>query len=578
MKTVDDPPDAAELRARAETACHAAVSPEMERKEAGLPEATSLLLHELRVHNVELEMQNEELLRAQEELAVSRARYFDLYDLAPVGYVTHSEAGVILQANVTAATLLGVARADLVEQPLSKIIQKEDLDSYYLLWKKILATGEAQSGELRLVKSDGGTFWARLEGATALDEGAPVVRVVLSDITVPKQAELEREQLERKMQNTQKLESLGVLAGGIAHDFNNILTCILGSASLASQELPPGSPLHARLESIKEQSLRAAEVCKQILAYSGRGRFVIQRLDLGQLVEETVQMLKVSISKKAALRFHLEKGLPPVNADATQLRQVIMNLVINASEAIGDESGVITLATGLARVDSAYLAGSLLPPDLPKGEYAFLEVSDNGSGMSAETQAKIFDPFFTTKFTGRGLGLATVLGIVRVHKGAMKVESEAGRGTTFRLLFPAVSGFVETPQAHRLPPAGRWRGQGVVLVVDDEETIRNLTAQMLTLAGFDPVIVADGREAVEIFRAAPDRFALVLLDLTMPNMGGEETFAELQKLRPDVPVVLMSGYFKQDVLVRFANQGPAGFLQKPFTVDDLRLELQPVLG
>ncbi|MBC7369206.1 MAG: PAS domain S-box protein, partial [Undibacterium sp.] len=242
--------------------------------------------------------------------------------------------------------------------------------------------------------------------------------------------------LERKLLETQKLESLGVLAGGIAHDFNNLLTGILGNSSLASLELPEGSPIQDYLGQINQASLRAADLCKQMLAYSGRGRFVVQKLDINQLVEETTHLLQISISKQAVLRFNLGRGLPTIEADATQIRQVVMNLVINASEAIGEKSGVVSVSTGLTRIDHAYLGGTIAAPEIPEGEYVSLEISDNGTGMSAETQAKIFDPFFSTKFTGRGLGLAAVLGIMRGHKGALKVYSELGRGTTFKLLFP----------------------------------------------------------------------------------------------------------------------------------------------
>ncbi len=397
------------------------------------------------------------------------------------------------------------------------------------------------------------------------------------DITAMREAQIEREKLSRKMQETQKLESLGVLAGGIAHDFNNLLTGILGNASLASMDLPPRSPVLDYIGQINDAAQRAAELCKQMLAYSGRGRFVIQQLDLGQLVEETTQMLQISISKKAVLRFRLEKGLPPVEVDATQIRQVIMNLVINASEAIGEQSGVIALSTGLTRVDRSYLGGTMTATELPDGDYVFLEVSDSGCGMDAEIQARIFDPFFTTKFTGRGLGLAAVLGIVRGHKGALKVYSEQGSGTTFKLLFPAASGPAET-LAEKPAASVEWSGSGTVLVVDDEETIRSTAARMLQRTGFDIVLVSDGREAVEVFRADPGRFTLVLLDLTMPHMDGEETFAELRRMRADVRVVLMSGFNRQEALVRFPGKGLSSFLQKPFTFAAFRDVLQRVLG
>ncbi len=367
-----------------------------------------------------------------------------------------------------------------------------------------------------------------------------------------RQADVARAELERKLLETQKLESLGVLAGGIAHDFNNLLTGILGNASLASAELPAGSPMHDYLGQINQSSLRAADLCKQMLAYSGKGRFLVQQLDLNRLVAETTHLLRISISKKAGLRFELAKDIPSIEADATQLRQVVMNLVINASEAIGEQSGAITISTGLARVDHAYLGGTITAPDLPEGEYVVLKISDNGCGMSAETQAKIFDPFFSTKFTGRGLGLAAVLGIMRGHNGALKVQSELGRGTTFELLFPRAGGAAEKPAA-ALSGRPAWRGQGTVLVVDDEEPIRRMGARMLQALGFETVAVADGREAVAAFGKAPGKFTVVLLDLTMPHMDGEQAFTEMRVLKSDVRVILMSGFNRQESVARFTH-------------------------
>jgi CheY-like chemotaxis protein len=318
-----------------------------------------------------------------------------------------------------------------------------------------------------------------------------------------------------------------------------------------------------------------------MLAYSGKGRFLIQRLDLGKLVEETAQMLKISISKKATLRFHLEEGLPHVEVDSTQIHQVVMNLVINASEAIGDRTGVITISTGLARVDRDSFHGTLTAPDLPEGNYVFLEVADDGCGMDPETKGRIFDPFFTTKFTGRGLGLAAVLGIVRGHKGALKVTSEVGRGSTFRILFPHVPGTGESHKdAPKHPPTGhaKLRGKNAVLVVDDEETVRSTLVSMLEFMELDVVLAANGQEALDLYKADPGRFSMVLLDLTMPHMDGQQTFAELRRIRPDVRVVLMSGFSENDALDRFSGEGPESFLQKPFRLEALRDVLQDVLG
>ncbi|HEY1108020.1 MAG TPA: transporter substrate-binding domain-containing protein [Opitutaceae bacterium] len=400
----------------------------------------------------------------------------------------------------------------------------------------------------------------------------------ISDITEQKAAAASLANLERKIQETQKLESLGVLAGGIAHDFNNLLTGILGNATLAGMEMPAGSPVQNYLESIRRGSLRAADLCKQMLAYSGKGRFLVQPVAINGLIEETTQLLQLSISKQAVLRFHLAPGLPAVEADATQLRQVIMNLVINASEAIGARSGVIGISTGLTRVDRAYLGGTILAPELPPGTYVYLEVSDNGCGMDADTQAKIFDPFFTTKFTGRGLGLAAVLGIVRGHKGALKVYSELGRGTTFKILLPCAAPEAE-PAASTTTTASpaAWQGKGTVLVADDEETVRTTAAVMLKKLGFNVALVADGRQAVEVFHATPERFALVLMDLTMPHLDGHQAFAELRRLRADVRVVLMSGFSEEEAISQFTGKGLAGFLQKPFQHEDLSAALRTAL-
>jgi len=392
------------------------------------------------------------------------------------------------------------------------------------------------------------------------------------DITDRKRAEDERQAMERKFQETQKLESLGVLAGGIAHDFNNLLTGILGNASLARMELPAESPLHSYLEQIEHSSQRAADLCKQMLAYSGKGRFVIQRIDLSALVRETLHLLQLSISKKAVLKLDLADHLPGVMADATQIRQIIMNLVMNASDAIGEKSGLITISTAAHHADRKYLSDLVGADDLPAGQYVVLEVTDNGCGMSPETKAKIFEPFFTTKFTGRGLGLAAVLGIVRGHQGALKVYSELGRGSTFKLLLPAAGTATgDTRVDHRT--STHWRGSGTVLVIDDEESVRTVTGRMLKSLGFDVLTARNGREGLHVFSAHLDRISAVLLDLTMPEMDGEEAFRELRNIQPNARVILMSGFNEQEAGARFVGKGLAGFLQKPFTPDELRERL-----
>jgi PAS domain S-box-containing protein len=390
-----------------------------------------------------------------------------------------------------------------------------------------------------------------------------------------RKAATEKQALERKLQESQKLESLGVLAGGIAHDFNNLLTGVLGNASLARMDLDADSPVQPFLEQIEVAAMRAADLCKQMLAYSGKGRFVVNRLDLNALIVDTTRLLQVSISKRAVMKFQLAEGLPVVLGDATQLRQVVMNLVINASEAISDRSGFIGVTTGLTRADRNYLAGAYFARDIPEGDYVSLEISDNGAGMAPEVLEKIFDPFFTTKFTGRGLGLAAVLGIVRGHKGALKVFSEPGWGTTFKILLPCAEGVAEEVAAVT-PGLADWKGSGLVLVVDDEETVRVTTARMLEASGFTTRLADNGRTGVEEFLSDPAAFTLVMLDLTMPHMDGDEAFRAIRAVRPDARVLLMSGFNEQEVTARFSGAGLAGFLQKPFTFPALREKLQEI--
>ncbi len=398
--------------------------------------------------------------------------------------------------------------------------------------------------------------------------------------------EQEKLALERQILHAQKLESLGVLAGGIAHDFNNLLMAILGNADLALDELSPMSPARGKLLEIEKASKRAAELAKQMLAYSGKGRFVVEPIDLGELLEEMVHLLKVSICKKASLRLDLSSDLPPFEGDATQLRQVIMNLITNASEALEGESGTIALSTGKMFCDAAYIEETLAAlgggPDitLPEGDYVFIEVADTGCGMDKQTLERIFDPFFSTKFTGRGLGMSAVLGIIRGHDGLLKIYSEVGKGTTFKALFPTSQQAQPGRALHAspAPPEDSWRGSGTILIVDDEEAVRSIGRRMLERLGFTVFTANNGLEALECLREHRDEITCVLLDLTMPQMDGEEAFREMRRTSPDITVLLCSGYNEQDATQRFVGKGLAGFLQKPFTMRGLKRALMEVLG
>jgi len=394
------------------------------------------------------------------------------------------------------------------------------------------------------------------------DEGTWVLSAIV-DITERKRAEQERKTLEAQMQHTQKLESLGILAGGIAHDFNNLLVSILGNAGLALMELAPESRARPTVQNIQAAALRTAELTKQLLAYSGKGKFLIQPLNLSLLVEEMAHLLKLSISKKAVVRTRLASNLPAIEADAAQIQQVVMNLMLNASDALGGNIGDIVVSTGVIDADRAYLSETFLDEHLPEGRYVYLEVSDTGCGMDKETRSRIFDPFFTTKFTGRGLGLAAVLGIVRSHRGAIRLYSEPGQGTAFKVLF-ASSEQAAPALEHNPEGVEVWRGTGTVLIVDDEECVRSVACKTLETVGFTVMTAENGRAGVQMFRTHADEIKAVLLDMTMPDMSGEEVFRAIRTVRPEVRVILSSGYNEQETISLFQGKGLAGFIQKPY--------------
>jgi PAS domain S-box-containing protein len=432
--------------------------------------------------------------------------------------------------------------------------------------------------DYRVTHADGSTLWLYDHTTMLRDEQGSITHFLgyVLDVTGRRAVEENRITLEGKIQHAQKLESLGVLTGGIAHDFNNLLVGILGNADLARQDLTVESPALESVHYIEVAARRAAELVRQMLAYSGKARFVIENLDLSAIVEEMTHLLETAISKKAVLRYDFSGNIPPVEGDATQLRQIVMNLITNASDAIGDQSGMISIRTGAMSCDRAYLDDTYLHDDLPEGTYSYIEVTDSGCGMDEATTRKIFDPFFSTKFTGRGLGLAAVLGIVRSHRGALNVYSVPDQGTTFKALFPSVDD-ADTGDLGASETLVEDLVGVSVLLVDDEETVRAVAERMLKRMGAEVTLAEDGREAVELFRAAPERFAVVVVDLTMPHLDGDECFRELRRIDKNVPVILSSGYSEQELVERFASKGFAAFIQKPYGYDALLKKLAGVL-
>lgn len=490
-------------------------------------------------------------------------------DAQDLRFVRLNRAGENMLGTTTGA-LLGKNDYDLFPSDEAVFFEKKD--------RETLASGKLLDIPEEPIETPTGKRYLRTKKIPVIDgDGQPKYLLGISEDITERKLEQERQKaFERKLQETQKLESLGVLAGGIAHDFNNLLVSILGNVGLVLVDLEPDSPVREPVEQIKVASQRAADLTRQMLAYSGKGRFVMQRINLNSVITEITQLLHVSISKNAQLKFNLMQNLPPIEGDVTQVRQVLMNLIVNASDAIGDRQGTISLTTGTVNADREYLSGSFMAPDLPEGQYAFVEVADDGVGMDKETQEKIFDPFFTTKFTGRGLGLAAVLGIVRGHGGAIKVYSEPGRGSVFRVLFPIKDSAHEAEKAPT--DTLKSKGNGTVLVIDDEEVVRNVTKRMLARLGYTPLLADDGPAGVDIYQKQQSEIVCVLLDMTMPRMSGEETLGHLKRINPNVRVLLMSGYSEQEAGNRFNGKGVSAFMQKPYTPQDLQEKLNEVLG
>jgi nitrogen-specific signal transduction histidine kinase/ActR/RegA family two-component response regulator len=385
----------------------------------------------------------------------------------------------------------------------------------------------------------------------------------------------ERKRVEENLQQTQKLESLGILAGGIAHDFNNLLTGILGNASLITEQLPVQSNARGLAASVIQAAERAAHLTRQMLAYSGRGRFLIQPMNCSQQVREITALIAASIPKNVQVRLALDDNLPLIEADTGQFQQLVMNVVINGAEAVGDAPGTLTISTGLEEPSASEIAGMTFAEGLKPGRYVSLEVRDSGCGMDTATLARIFDPFFTTKFTGRGLGLAAVLGIVRGHAGAVNVRSTPGRGTTFQVLMPLAR--VQKAAPKTVPPAPKGGGADTILVVDDEDMVRRAAMVSLERYGYHVVLAEDGKRAVEILQTLGAAISGVLLDMTMPGLSGEQTFQEMRAIRPELPVIASSGYSEAEALARFGH-GIAGFVQKPYTAATLAGKVAEVMA
>ncbi len=559
--------DAADLRQKAEAFAREQVSRTPEDRAALSPEEVRKTLHELRVHQIELEMQNEELRTAQAQIEAGRARYFDLYDLAPVGYATLSEKGLILEANLTTATLLSVNRGALVKQPISRFIIEDDQDIYYLHRKQLFETGEPQECELRLVKPDGTSFWAHLTATAAqVEDGAPVCRVAISDINERKLAEEKNEKLQAQLTQAQKMESVGRLAGGVAHDFNNMLGVILGNVELVLDRIGPDDPLHADLEEIRKAAQRSVDLTRQLLAFARKQTIVPKVLDLNDTVEGMLKMLRRIIGEDIALDWKPGQGLWPVKMDPAQIDQMLANLCVNARDAIAGV-GKITVETRNTVLDEEYCAQQA---GFTPGEYVMLIVNDDGCGMDSKTLLLLFEPFFTTKEMGKGtgLGLATLYGSVKQNNGFINVYSELGRGTTFNIYLPRHAAQTE-PLPKQAPVQTVPCGHETILLVEDEPAILKMTTIMLERQGYTVLAASCPAEAISLAREQAGRIDLIMTDVIMPEMNGCDLAKNISTICPNLKRLFMSGYTANIIAQHNVLDEGVNFIQKPFSAHDL---------
>jgi len=517
-------------------------------------------------------------IQAEVALLESERKYRNLVDHAPIGIYTTTIQGDFIYANQALADIFEFEYAEkIMSQPVT--LRYKNIRDRQMFIESLRKSGSVDSFEVDVITAEGKT--RRVILSAVLDQD--IISGMVLDITDRKRAEEERLEMERRLLHSQKLESLGILAGGIAHDFNNLLMTIMGNLDLALLKLPPLSPVRENIENALQAAQRSANLTGQMLAYSGKGMFIVRKMDLSELVEDIAHLLKTTITKSATLRLNLKRKIPDIDADPGQLQQIIMNLITNASEAIGESAGVITLSTYVKDCDEEYLRHSRLDEKPLPGRFVCLEVSDTGSGMDANTMQLLFDPFFTTKTLGRGLGMSAMLGIMRSHGGAIVVDSVLGQGSTVTVLFPAVvtaediNGIAKTEAADIKTEPGAAQHRGTVLIVDDEELILVVCKEMLVNLGFSALTAENGLEAVEIFKRQASDIDCVILDLSMPKMDGLATFGEIIRIKPDAKVILSSGYHEQEASSRFPDKKLAGFIQKPYTLNNLRSALDRVL-
>jgi PAS domain S-box-containing protein len=511
---------------------------------------------------------------AEQALAEAVQRLDAHMDNSPLAVVEFDREFRVTRWSKEAEKLFGWSAPEILNRAIAEMpwIHPDDVGAVAELSRGMLqGTHPRNVGVNRNYRKDGGVVECVWYNSAIYDAEGRMTSILsqVLDIT-------ERKRTEQRLLQAQKTESIALLAGGVAHDFNNLLVGVIGNASLALELLPESNPAHELLRGIIKSGEQAAHLTRQMLAYSGKGRFVVEPVDLSDVVREVVDIVGATASKKIAMVLEFAPGLPPVESDRGQIHQVLMNLVVNAIEAIGEQTGVIAVRTGVRTVDEIS-ARDLEGWDIRPGTYVFLEVRDTGPGMDEATKAKIFEPFFTTKFQGRGLGLAAVAGIVRGHKGAIHIESSPGKGASFLLFLPAISGRALRAEGPAPVLVRDLNAGGTVLIVDDDEDVRNMVRLSLERRGCKTALASSGMEAIEALTRDPAGISVAILDVGMPGMSGQETLPRLLAVNPRLCVVVSSGYSEADALAPFQGMPIAGYIQKPYTVQALLAKVQAIL-
>lgn len=515
-------------------------------------------------------------IRAETALRESQMNLQTLFDSMEDMLFIIDEKGHILKTNPMARQHLGYTEAELALMQVLDVHPPEQRQVAAETFADMIA-GKVSLSHIPLLSKTGAHIPVETKISVGTWDGRKVIFGFSRDVTDRRRAEEQRIELDRRIQHAQKLESLGLLAGGVAHDFNNLLMAMLGNMDLTLMDLTPSSRPHTLITKAMSAARRAAELTTQMLTYSGKGRSEVKRMDLSALVRENANLLKTVMPKTVSLNLALSIENAQIEADPNQVQQIIMNLITNAAEAIGEKTGLITVTTGVGHFDEHFLSRSRLVEKLTTGRYVYIDVNDTGCGMDEGTQQRLFDPFFSSKFTGRGLGMSAVMGIVRSHKGAIFVDSAIGQGSTIRVLFPALAPLNGRDAVTAGQAPCEWDTSvftGTILVVDDEPEVREVCREYVQHLGFKVMTAADGWEAVQLFRKHSDEIVCVLLDMMMPILDGLGTYQEFKKQRTDIPVILCSGYNAIEATRRFSSQGLAGFIQKPFRLQDL----QDVIG